>query len=76
MDTWVIAPQQINRLDQKDENQEIFQKCNIILGQERKLVNHLTRPFTCQKDLARRRSLSDLHQSDSFGRAVKTRMVV
>lgn len=33
MGTWVIEPQQINCLDQKDENQEIFQKYNIILGQ-------------------------------------------
>lgn len=33
MGTWVIEPQQINYLDQKDENQEIFQKYNIILGQ-------------------------------------------
>lgn len=33
MGTRVIEPQQINCLDQKDENQEIFQKYNIILGQ-------------------------------------------
>lgn len=53
MGTWVTEPQQINCLDQKDENQEIFQKYNIILGQERELVNHLSRTFHTSKGFSK-----------------------
>ena len=50
----------------------LFQKHNIILGQERELVNHRTEPFTCPEDFPSKGSWSDLHQS-SFRSAVKTR---